>query len=122
MNNETLVESYTAFDVFQRKADVDGFVHLHDDDVLFYEMSLYKLGNIWSYALKTGRDVDSLYERAIKEKQPLRWINKRSSVISDVAPDKRRVVKIYDGMCVIYMKEKYVIHRDSNNNFKFYVA
>jgi hypothetical protein len=66
MNNETLIKSYPAFDIFERKPNSDGFVPISDSDTLCSGVRLYYTGNIWSYSIERDVDPEAAYENAMR--------------------------------------------------------
>lgn len=119
MNNETLIKSYPAFDIFERKPNNKGFVRISDSDTLCCGVRLYYTGNIWSYSIERGIAPEEAHEKAIERGHPVRWINSKCSVISNTDVAKNNAIKVYAGMRVVYMGKKFTIEYDWNNNIKF---
>ena len=119
MNNETLIKSYPAFDIFERKPNSDGFVHISDSDTLCSGVRLYYTGNIWSYSIERDVDPEAAYKNAMRRGHPVWWINSKCSVISNNIVEKIKAIKVQAGMKVVYMGKKLTIENDWNNNLKF---
>lgn len=122
MNNETLIKSYPAFDIFERDANHEGFVHINDNDVLGLarknHYDTFKTGNVWTFAKENGMDPEEAAERARNNNNKLYWINKRATSITAWKQDKVNLINVEVGMKVIYAGKKFEIAADWNKNLK----
>lgn len=124
MRNANVVASYPAFDVYSRNVDADGFVELSDGDTLALKSErsnytkLFSISNVWSYAIKSGRDPEAAAARARENGHALVWINAKAAVISAQHRAKFNTVAVECGMRVKYIGRKYTIEADWNNNLK----
>ena len=128
---QSLVESFPAYDVFEREADRSGFVNITVDDILavnsgkgFYRT--YSPGSVVSYALEYNEcPIQAVADCLAKMKSDpygghkLYWINGRGSVLTAHKRAAEQVVKVKIGMKVRFEGKLFTIESAWNQNLAF---
>lgn len=121
---QELIESFPAYDVFEREADRDGHVNITAKDTLGLKSNkgfywTYSPGSVVSYALDYNEDPIEAIQDAKSRGHQLHWINQNSTVLSSHARAKEKLVAVHIGMLVRFEGLIATIEKDHNNNLKF---
>lgn len=121
MQNETLKESFLAYDVYTREVNREGYTEISVEDRLglphtkgFYNE--FYANSIVSYALECGRDPIEAIEKAKKNNHDLHWLNPKATAITSHKQDKKKLIEIKIGMRVKFQGLYFVILKADNNN------
>lgn len=121
---QNLIESFPAYDVFERDVTSHGYTEITSKDILglksakgFYRT--YSPGSVASYALQYNECPIEAVADAKARGHQLRWINGRSTCISSSARPKETLVAVHYGMKVRFEGMIATIEADHNNNLKF---
>lgn len=130
---QALVESFPAYEVYEREADHHGLVNITAEDILglkcagFYRT--YSPGSVVSYALQYNECPIAAVEecRAKMKSDPyaghkLHWINARGSVLTSHKREAEKIVKVTIGMRVRFEGQVFEIKATHNNNLMFVAA
>lgn len=121
---QTLVESFPAYNIFEREATSKGWVEITANDILgvkhpkgFYRT--YKAGSVVSYALQYNECPIEAVEDAKARGHATRWINALGSMITAHEREAETVIAVRIGMLVRFEGLIATIQADHNNNLKF---
>lgn len=126
---QALIESFPAYDIFEREADSSGFVNITANDTLGFKKgeghprgAYYKTfspGSVVSYALQYNECPMEGVERAKERGHALHWINANATVLTSHERAKETVVAVRIGMRVRFEGLLATIEPDHNGNLKF---
>jgi Na+/H+-translocating membrane pyrophosphatase len=121
---QALVESFPAYNVFEREQDSNGFINITSQDILgvkhpkgFYRT--YSPGSVVSYALQYNEDPIQAVADAKQRGHALHWINGRGACLTAEKRAAETVVAVTIGMKVRFEGLLATIEADFNSNIKF---
>lgn len=125
-HTETTIADFPAFAVVKR-APVDGAIEISASDVLATPnktrrgattYGAYRAGSVAGYAEKTGRDPQTLIERAKSRGEPLYWINALAATLTQEAQEKQTRILIEPGDVVRFEGQTFTVASAPNNNLR----
>ena len=118
---DTLVESFPAYDIYQRDTYDGKFINVTVDDVLglkhprgFYHT--FYCGSVISYALSNNDDPIAYYETAKARGEQMYWINARGAMLTAHKRDPEKVIAIEVGTLIKFEGVLFEIVPAPNDN------
>lgn len=120
---QALVQSFPAYDIFERECASHGAVELTAGENLgldsgkgFYRE--YTISSVVSYSLEYNECPIAAVDKAKERGHALYWINSCGAMLSASKQQKKNLISVHFGLKVRFEGKFFTIEKDHNNNLK----